>query len=139
MAKKYTLESIAYQLDSLKRIVYFDNYEQVYINLNQASMVTFTELDISSLVSARAEVGIFQIILAPDATSYWNGFLSSDGVVGSTTYGLGVYSYVNSRANINMGFCKLSSSRSVYYRFNKVTGGGNANAFIWLHGYIEPT
>jgi len=137
--QKYTKENLAYETSTLKRFVYFENYIQVYLNLSQVTMgTTHALLDISDYVSARAEVGIFQILIDPNATAYWEGALSSDGVFNSSTSHLLTYGVQINRLVVNMGFAKLTSEQKIYYLFRKVTGGGTATTIIRLYGYIEP-
>jgi hypothetical protein len=137
MSKKYTLESLAYQVSTLSRSVDFHNYEEMYINLAQASMGAFVEIDIASLVSARAEHGVFQIIMTPNGNSYWLGELSFDGAGGTTTH-LECRAWNINRGNSNMGECPLTADQTVFYKFSLLAGAGTLSAIIRLHGYVEP-
>lgn len=131
------LQDLTHLVDTLKRVVLFDNHIDIATGVAQPTMATAVLLDLSSQVSATAEAGIFSLFTMPVATAYWR-------LVTSATIGIFAETHIQAYAGAinqfrsNYGIQTLTSNKGVYYQHQKLAGGGNGSFILKLHGYIEP-
>jgi hypothetical protein len=131
------LQELIHLVDTLKRVVIFEDYITVVSAVAAPPMGALLELDLSSYVSTTAEDVFLGLFLQPTANAYWQLYTSSSATIG-TRIGMNVYNNTINVFNFSWGIQKMTTGKSIYYRSQRLSGGGNARWIIRLHGYTEP-
>jgi len=129
-------QGIQHQLDTLKRVIVFDDWINAVSAISQSSMGAAVQLDLSSIVSATAESVLLSLYIRPTANAYWHLYTSVDGTP-TTKVHLQVYQNTINIWNNNYGIQKMATDKSIYYQAQKISGGGNATWIVRIKGYIE--
>jgi hypothetical protein len=133
----HDLQKLTHLVDTLKRVVLFDDYINIASATAQPAMVAPVFLDLSSYISATAEAALLSLFSMPNATAYWNLLVTTNNVTLSPSDHIQVYAGAISQWRTNYGIQTLIN-KGIYYIHRKLAGGGNGSFLLRLHGYIEP-
>jgi hypothetical protein len=130
------LQSLQHQVDTLKRVVLFDDYIEIVSAISQPTMASPAQIDLSSLVSATAVGGLFSVQIQPSNRAYWTLHLSTDGLT-LTREHIYVYGDDQNQWHYSKGICPIASDKTIYYHAERLGATGNATWSVKLHGYLD--